>query len=292
MERYGHDALVALMPMPARDDNKYTRGKLTIIGGGKPYPGAVCLAASASQRMGAGYTEVCTHPRNVCLVNAYRPSIVVRSWKSVFDEDFFQKNPLSRAYVVGPGMEADKAVTDEMVRTVLSQAHVPVLVDGGALATLGTEQGRQLCLDRSAAGYETVITPHQGEALRVARNLGFEDMNDEERALRLSQVCGAVVVLKGPDTFISDGEGVYAMENGTSALAKAGTGDVLAGIIGALLAQGLAALDASALGTELHALAGKRGSAHFTSLSLTAEDVVDFLPDAIRGLVALSPMGE
>lgn len=285
MERYSHDALVALVPLPNQEANKYSRGKVTIVGGSKRYPGAVCLAGSACQRMGAGYTEIRTHPLNVALANAYRASLVAGSWKPVRKKDFFSKKPLSQAYIVGPGMVEEKGLTEILTQTILCNAQVPVLIDGGALAVLATTKAREICRQRFISDYATIITPHGGEAEHLAQLLGLENCDDKDRALRLAQVLGVTVVLKGPDTFISDGDDVYPLYTGTPALAKAGTGDVLAGIIGALLAQGVAALDACMLGVELHALAGRRGSADLTPVSLIAEDVINYLPHAISDLV-------
>ena len=285
MERYTHDALVALVPLPNEETNKYSRGKVTIVGGSKRYPGAVCLAACACQRMGAGYTEIRTHPLNVAQANAYRASLVAGSWKQVCEKEYFTKKPLSQAYIVGPGMVEGKGVTETLTQTILDSAQVPVLIDGGALAVLATAKAREVCRQRFISNYATIITPHGGEAEHLAQLLGLENCDDEKRALQLARALGVTVVLKGPDTFISDGDDVYPLYTGTPALAKAGTGDVLAGIIGALLAQDLAAVDACMLGTELHALAGRRGSADLTPVSLIAEDVIDYLPHAIKDLV-------
>ena len=91
-------------------------------------------------------------------------------------------------------------------------------------------------------------------------------------------------MVKGPDTFVSDGEGVVRVTEGTAALAKAGTGDVLAGMLGALLAQGLDPLDASVLAVTLHARAGRIAADRLTTISVTAEDVAAAIPLAIRSV--------
>ena len=104
-------------------------------------------------------------------------------------------------------------------------------------------------------------------------------------ACALAEAYGAVVALKGPVTFIASPDGTAeVMDRGTSALAKAGTGDVLAGIVGALLAQGLSPRDAAALGCALHAEAGRAAAAALTDICVAAEELITYLPDAIRAI--------
>ncbi len=170
-----------------------------------------------------------------------------------------------------------------------------------------------------AAGRSTLLTPHGGEATRLAQGAreALEEADDAaargtrsplaEAAAALSpasratlaeadpapaalacalvEAYGAVVALKGPVTFIASPDGtVEVMDRGTSALAKAGTGDVLAGIVGALLAQGLSPRDAAALGCALHAEAARAAAAALTDICVAAEDLITYLPDAIRAI--------
>lgn len=285
MKTYGPDELAALLPMPRADAHKYSRGKLAIIGGSEAYPGAVCLAAAASQRMGAGYTQVVCDPRSVSTVRAFRPSLVVSSWENLSSEDF----PPTRlgkpvAYAVGSGMDAGldhAAQTKRLVCLALKHAHAPVLVDGGGIAPLATDKGRRLLKRRFVNGWPTVITPHAGEAARLAAPLGIPTKDPGRLACLLALAYGVVAVVKGPDTYISDGESLACITEGTPALAKAGTGDVLAGAMGALLAQGMAPMDAAALAVALHARAGRIAAQRLTDIGVAAEDVVESLPAAI-----------
>lgn len=287
VREFSSDELVALVPVPADDANKYTRGKLTALVGSARYPGAACLVARASQRMGAGYTEVVTAPEAMALVHAASPSLVVRSWEGLQPLDL----PVSRpgkpcALAVGSGFDAQDEEVVRLVQFVLKRAQAPVLVDGGGLAALSTKKGRRLLKRRFILGFPTVITPHGGEAARLAEPLGLATDDPARLALSLARAYGVTAAVKGPDTFISDGDQVVRMALGTPALAKAGTGDVLAGLVAALLAQGLEPLDAAVLGTSLHALAGRAAEARLTSVCVTAEDVVDFLPEAFKTLVS------
>ena len=324
--------LSALLPFPADDANKYTRGKLVAVAGCAEYPGAACLAASAGQRAGAGYIEVFCAPSTVPIVQAFRPSLVARDWT-----DFEQRAlPASApgkpvAYVVGPGFDRANEECQHLTLFVLEHAQAPVLVDGGALGILASPEGLALAKRRLERGLTTVITPHAGEAARLMeiaartrtpetfshdnpcsiasrkpdrtkignapaigekeaadknRNVAHAATSQEETARTLAFAYGAVVAAKGPNTFVSDGERTVAITNGTPALAKAGTGDVLAGMAGAFLAQGLDPFDAAALACALHAEAGKLAERTLTSISVIPEDVIEHIPAAIKQLTA------
>lgn len=312
--------LAQLLPHPTADANKYTRGTLTLVAGSAAYPGAACLAAAAAQRMGAGYTQVVTASENVRTVQAFRPSLVVRSrdsWDAAAQRASEPGKPC--AYAVGSGFDAADERAAELVFSVLGYAHAPVLVDGGAFAALASDRGLKVLRRRLLRGLPTVLTPHGGEAARLAAAFGVtaavsEAVRDQEAfALDLARACGATVVLKGPDTCIAQSEGAadafahvasapaafarvasapaaqarfFMMREGTPALAKAGTGDVLAGMIGSLLAQGLGAFDASALGAVLHARAGRLAESRLGDVCVIPEDVVDALPEAVGNLAS------
>lgn len=280
-ETYDEVRLARLVPYPAPDANKYTRGKLELVAGSPAYPGAAVLAARAAQRAGAGYTEVFASKEALPYVRQAQASLVVRPWSAL---SFEGERPADarhpHAVAVGSGFDAEGSAEEGVLRTVLAGTHAPVLVDGGALAFLAREKMRRACVERYRAGLVTVLTPHGGEAARLAAPLRIPANDPERLAADLARAYGAVVVLKGPDTFVSEGVRTFRMGEGTPALAKAGTGDVLAGVIGALLAQGVRAVDACMLGTTVHARAGKAAAQAHGAISVIAEDVVDALPAA------------
>ena len=171
---YGADELVALLPLPAGDANKYTRGRLVVVAGSARYPGAACLAACAGQRAGAGYTEVVCAPEAVDLVRSCRSSLVVRSWLGWGAADLPADAPGKPvAFALGPGFDAEDAACTRTAYLVLKHADAPVLVDGGALAALSTPKGRRLLKRRFVRGLPTVVTPHGGEAARLAEPFGL-----------------------------------------------------------------------------------------------------------------------
>ncbi len=289
--------LATLLPLPAIDANKYTRGVLTLVAGSAEYPGAACLAARAAGRIGAGYVQVFCAPESVSVLRNYLPSLVVRSW----DDHLGEKLPRESsdhpaACLLGSGFAVGNDELNELALEVVRTCEAPLVIDGGALSALASEEGLRAAKERAAAFRTTVLTPHSGEALRLGKAVfadsptgyaSFQRALADGRAKMLSEAFKALVVLKGPQTYISDGEAVVVMSKGTPALAKAGTGDVLAGMIGALLAQGLVPQDAAELGCTLHAEAGRLAASALTEISTGPEDVIDALPSVLARWLAL-----
>lgn len=313
--------LASLLPIPSSQTNKYDRGKLVLVGGSESYPGAACLAAAAAQRMGAGYVLVYCAPESAGVLRSARSSVVAKSWnvperllvegrteeerlalasnpEALFFAGASPEHPL--ACVLGPGIDATCSQDCERMARVLEAmpCQVPLLVDGGALTALAARPGFADWLRvRMAQGGATVLTPHAGEAARLARAVGLEPVDcyapdaDQARfAQLLANEYGSTVLLKGPNTFLAvaaeaqpnpDDPLVMVLREGTAALAKAGAGDVLAGMVGALLAQGLPAADAAALGSALHAQAGVQAAYTLTTICVTPEDVVESIPAAV-----------
>lgn len=281
-------ALAALAPWPDPQANKYTRGKLSLVAGAAAYPGAACLAGAAAERAGAGYTEVFCAGESLLAVRSFRPSLVARDWREWHPaRQEARRADRTGACVIGCGFDGD-ARQRELVAETVRAATGPVLIDGGAIGLMADKAGQRLARERAERGVgPLVLTPHGGEAARLARGAKLEGaLGGPELAVGLARAYRALIVLKGPITFIADAEGIVeTMDRGTAALAKAGTGDVLAGIIGALLAQGLAPRNAAALGCALHAEAGRAAAQELTEICVSAEDVIASLPQAVRAIV-------
>lgn len=280
--------LAALIPHPARDANKYTRGSLVFLGGSDRYPGAACLALHAAQRMGAGYARAYCAPMTVPVLVTRHPSVVAASWDGLRFEslpEHTEEKPA--AYVIGPGMDASSDEQARLALKIARCAQAPVLIDGGALGALASGEGRMVARERASRGLPTVLTPHGGEARRLAKAARLDaDERPEKLAMALALAYDATVVLKGPDTCIAEGERVELVTEGSAALAKAGTGDVLAGMIGGLLAQGVATFEAAHAGVVLHARAGLAAAEDLTDISVVPEDLVAYLPRVLKSLSA------
>ncbi len=273
----------ALIPVPAADAHKYYRGKAVVVAGSAAYPGAAMMCSVSTQLAGAGYTQVFTSRRNVKLVQQHRPSLVVSTFSSL-DPVSAVAAQYPGAFVVGPGFDTSDADAEAALRRVLKRANVSVLVDGGALSFLPTPKMRKALLRRQKQGLTTVLTPHWGEAQRLAApySMDLSRLSQVEAARSLSVCYGSIVVLKGQDTVIASSDRAFTVDFGTAALAKAGTGDVLAGAIGGFLAQGMQGFDAARLGVAVHAVAGIVASERKGIVSVAAEDVLDAIPEAIQ----------
>ena len=301
------DAAAALLPERPARAHKGTFGRLIVIAGSLDYAGAALLVAGAAARTGAGLVTLAV-PASLQPVFAGRvvevttlglperePGIVDPSAAA----EALAQRP-HEALVVGPGLRAGPA-TGELVARVLAGngdgraseggGPVPAVVDAEALNALAARPGWWRGERRPA-----VFTPHPGEFGRLAAGDPelAEARPDGEDAERLAAATGAarrwghVVVLKGARTVIAspDGAAVVApFEN--PALASAGTGDVLAGAIGALLAQGLSPWDAARLGVYLHGLAGEAVRETLGDAGTVASDLLVQLPLARRRLTAI-----
>lgn len=250
----------ALFPLhsPGMDDHKYTRGAVTILGGAQMV-GAARMAAAAARRGGAGLVTIAAAGGG----NIYRsgaPGVIV----SDDDIPVLLEDARRRVWVCGPGLGLDRA---RMVLPQLLAAGRRVVADADALgAFAGAPEALHGC---------AIITPHEGEFVRLFGPVGDDKLGAARRA---AARIGCVVLLKGADTVIAAPDGRAAInDNGPPWLATAGSGDVLAGLIGALLAQGLEAWEAGCAGAWLHGRAGALAGS-----GLIAEDLPHHLPQSIR----------
>ncbi len=300
-------SLKLLLPLPAADANKYTRGKLTVIGGSARYPGSACLAGAAAFRTGAGYVECLCAPETVPLIQGYMASLVARPWdveavRASLGAPVDERHP--QACLIGCGMEDDGSHQRALVEEALTTCAVPLILDGGALRVVGQASLQALLRERASSGRPTAMTPHGGEAAALAKAVGIripeEDASLEGLAAFAYQLADAfrcTVLLKGPQSFIataaadapSEGSSseeptVFLMDRGSAALAKAGTGDVLAGMVGALMAEGQKSGSACLLASALHAEAARSMVREMGVVSVCAEDVLGAIPDALSML--------
>ncbi|SEG63284.1 yjeF C-terminal region, hydroxyethylthiazole kinase-related/yjeF N-terminal region [Actinacidiphila yanglinensis] len=265
LEALQHADVAALLPRPTGESDKYRRGVVGVAAGSRRYPGAAVLAVSGALRGGAGAVRyagpggaavLARHPETLVSTGSPHSAGRVQAW------------------VVGPGLgdtaEARTAVDDALA------ADVPVLVDADGLRLLTPEAVRR----RTAP---TVLTPHAGEAAALLGRAREEVEAGRLRAVReLAARFGATVLLKGSTTLVADPDPerpVRVNATGIAWLATAGSGDVLSGLTGSLLAAGLAARDAASVGAYLHGLA-----ARLSEVPLTALDLADALPRAWRNV--------
>jgi hydroxyethylthiazole kinase-like uncharacterized protein yjeF len=255
--------VAALLPRADRESDKYRRGVVGVAAGSAQYTGASVLCVGGALRGGAGMVRYLGADEPAALVRGRWPEVVVGEGRV-------------QAWTVGSGAGDDAAA--RLDRALADD--VPTVVDADALQAVAGRRGRSVPL---------LLTPHAGE---LARLVGADRDDVEARRLHHATTAatelGAVVLLKGSTTVVADPEGrVRVNPTGTPALATAGSGDVLAGLCGALLAGGLDPFDAGSVGAWLHGLAGRLASAG--GAPLTAGDVLAALPDAFRWVLTPGP---
>ncbi|MFF0188923.1 NAD(P)H-hydrate dehydratase [Streptomyces sp. NPDC005244] len=261
LEALQHADVAARLPRPGAASDKYRRGVVGIAAGSARYPGAAVLAVSGALRGGAGAVRY---------VGPAADAVIARFPETLVSGDGPAKAGRVQAWVVGPGVGDDASSVAEVLA-----ADVPVLVDADALRLADRETVRA----RSAP---TLMTPHAGEAaalLGVAREAVEEARLASVR--ELAGLYGATVLLKGATTLVAGPVGgpVRVNATGTAWLATAGSGDVLSGLAGSLLASGLSALDAGSVAAYLHGLAGRFAA---DGAPAGAHDVAAAVPEAWR----------
>ena len=277
------DDISELLPRPGAESDKYRRGVLGLLAGSDRFTGAVLLSAGGAVRGGAGMVRVVTADVAAVLVRQAWPEAVVTVHPDDSDWDLPGSVGRVQAWVAGPGMGTGQDAAARL--TTILRTDLPVLVDADGLTILSQVKG---LLPRRAP---TLITPHAGE---LARLLGTDAASVEaqrlEHARRAAGQLGVTVLLKGSTTVIAPpdaAEPVLVNPTGTPWLATAGSGDVLSGLAGALLAQGLAPAQAGLAAAYLHGLAGRlaAGSPDGPGQApIGASDLVRALPAAFRSL--------
>ncbi|SEG33625.1 yjeF C-terminal region, hydroxyethylthiazole kinase-related/yjeF N-terminal region [Thermomonospora echinospora] len=276
------------VPQPGSESDKYRRGVVGVLAGSERYTGAAVLCVGGAVHGGAGMVRFASTPHPVELVRHHWPEAVT----TVIDRTSAALEQVGQvqAWVVGPGLGTDEDA-EALVEAVLS-TDLPALVDADGLTVLAR---RRDLLRREAP---TVLTPHAGELTRLLGNRTPRQTIEARRlecVQRAAAELSATVLLKGSTTLIAEQDRpVRVNPTGTPRLATAGTGDVLSGLIGALLAGGMPAIEAATAGAYLHGLAGRLAAAPPTDgpsgpapgreAPISAQDVVTALPDAFRTL--------
>jgi ADP-dependent NAD(P)H-hydrate dehydratase / NAD(P)H-hydrate epimerase len=281
------------LPRPHWNDRKGTRGRVLVVGGSLGLTGAVCLAAGGALRSGAGFVTVAVPRSSLSVVETKLTAPVklglpadgagAMSLEAV--GVVLEAASRADAVVLGPGL-GRAAQTGEAIRALVERLDIPLLIDADALYALGDDLGA--VAGRTAP---TVLTPHAAEAARLLGATPEKVDADRLAAVRALAVGRATAVLKGPATLIAGGGRIVVNPTGGPGLATLGTGDVLSGIVGALLARGMLALDAAVLGAYLHGAAGDSAALGLTALCCTAEDVAAHLPSAVRPLMNVLDTG-
>lgn len=268
----------------AVDAHKGSFGRVCIVAGSAGMSGAAALAGRSALRAGAGLVRVATPESILHIVASIEPSfttialtedkagrISAKAINMILDA--VSENDV---LAFGPGVGVSGELRS-VLETLLGQEGLRLVIDADGLNNLAKIKDWP---DNLKA--KLVLTPHPGEMKRLWSALFREEMPSErqEQAVQLSQRTGTVVVLKGAGTVVTDGEQVYINKTGNPGMATAGSGDVLTGVITALIGQGLSNFDAAVLGVYIHGLAGDIAAERIGQVSLITTDIIQALGEA------------
>jgi len=286
------DAIAHTLPSTAWDAHKGRRGHLVLCGGTIGMAGALFMATRAALHAGCGLVSGVIEGAGVSALQQAAPQAIAREWPTYIATG--ESLPWGTAVVIGPGLGRDVKSRATLHRALRENAMIPMLLDADALTLLARDRHQTVARDDAAVTLrarcgqspQVVITPHLGE---FAALIGGAIPTDWSERVAIVQDFAArarvTVLLKGTPTLIAapDSEAVTVVARGTAMLATGGSGDMLAGIIGALLAQGVSAHDAAMLGATAHGVAAEIATATAQTIrGVTLEDLLLALPSAWR----------
>ncbi len=268
-----------LLPPIPEDSHKFTRGRLLMICGSYGMAGACIMAAKAALRTGVGFLDLALPERLYPIVTAAVPEAVC----SVYRED----DPENIRTVLSAAIKKASAVVlgcglgtlrETVCPVALELCDKPLLIDADGLNYIAGQP------EVTWASKDVVLTPHEGEMARLLNTESFKiHEHREEKATEAAEKYQAAILLKGPGTLtVKTGCETHKNPTGSAALARAGSGDVLSGIIGSLMAQGEDAFSAALSGAYLHGLAGDLAKEETGLRSLLPTDLTDYLPKALK----------
>jgi ADP-dependent NAD(P)H-hydrate dehydratase len=273
--------LPELAPRPP-DSHKGDFGRVLVIAGSRGMSGAAVLCGSAALRGGAGLVRVAV-PQEVSAIVAvgnpcYMTVPLPNDQGHVSEQAFGELQHLALQHDVlalGPGLGRSIGL-NSLVTTLLTELATPIVLDADGLNAL--ESARALSWSRKAA---VVLTPHPGEFARlIGSDIPTVQGHRQELAVDFAREYSVVLVLKGHQTIVTDGQRMYLNTTGNPGMATAGSGDVLTGTIAALVGQGLSPFEAAQLGVYLHGLAGDLARDDLGEMGLTADDILNQVPRA------------
>jgi len=264
--------------------HKGTAGLVLVVAGSRGMAGAAALTGNGALRGGAGLVKIATPDAALDTVAALAPCCTT----APLPDDGASVKPRAAGRIrelaagqhvlaMGPGLGQTLGVTS-VVRAVLVSIQIPVVLDADALNVLAGSAAESL----RKARVPVVITPHPGEAARLLGTGAKEVQADRQGAAARLVGLGAVAVLKGAGTVVCDGQRIYVNQTGNHGMATAGAGDVLTGLLAALMASGMEPFDAAVLAVWAHGRAGDLAVEHTGVLGLTALDILGCLPEVLR----------
>jgi hydroxyethylthiazole kinase-like uncharacterized protein yjeF len=270
------------LPVRSDDAHKGDFGRVLVVAGSRGMSGAACLAGTAALRGGAGLVTVAVPEGILLTVAAYEPSYLTLTLPED-DNGRIRTGALASlnevlssqsSVAIGPGLGQSAGLL-ELVGELYASSPLPMVIDADALNLLAK---RPYLLTHPEGAAPRILTPHPGEFARLTGLDTSVIQHDRQRhAVEFARKHRVILLLKGRETIVTDGIRLAINTTGNSGLATGGAGDVLTGLIAALLGQGMAALDAAHLGAHLHGIAGDLAAEEFSKPGLIASDLLRFL---------------
>ncbi len=272
-----------MLPRRRPDANKGTYGRLLVIAGARDMAGAACLAGRAAIAGGCGLVKILSDEANRVIIQSTVPEALYAPWPE--DGEISDHLKWADAVAIGPGL-GQSPHSHALVSYLLSSWSGPMVIDADALNLIANDPS--LLPDHPL---RAVVTPHPGEMSRLSailddgpRTIPQITADPVGAAVSLAGRLGCVSVMKGARTVVSDGEQVWLNLYGNDGMAAGGSGDVLTGLTGSLLAQGADPADAAKAAVLLHALAGDAAAEEIGTRSMKAGDLITYLPRVFRGI--------
>jgi ADP-dependent NAD(P)H-hydrate dehydratase len=281
------DSPLPVLPPRRAESHKGDYGRALLIGGSRDMCGAIAMAGLATLRGGAGLVTLAVPQSVQSTVASFSPCFMTHGLAEAegkFDtsaaDEAIEFIMAATVVALGPGLGRGPKLTP-LVEQLYTEIKKPMVVDADALFALA-----QSSTVLSTPGGARVLTPHPVEFIRLAREgeipLASQRVSAAAELARRDTAANTIIVLKGHETVVTDGRRYAINHTGNPGMATGGSGDVLTGIITALLSQNLTPFDAARLGVHLHGLAGDLVAAELGQVSLIATDLIEYLPQAFR----------
>lgn len=274
-EKLTFKLVAAKLPKRPKDANKGTFGRVLVVAGSQNFPGAAYLACTAGYRVGAGLVTLATTDKVKVIVSRKLPEVTFVNFNEIF-----KKIKQYKVLLVGPGLGQNSQM-EKIVKKIINTNLKSMVIDGDGLniiARLGKWEGQ--------IKSDTILTPHPGEMAKLT-GLSVDKIQADRQGIAKYYAIKwrQTVVLKGANTVIVSPQGKIAISTfANPALATAGTGDVLSGMIAGFMAQGLTSFNAACVGVYIHGLAGKQLRKKIGDSGLLASDLLLVLPQVIKRL--------
>lgn len=279
MNILNHEQILNILPDRATTAHKGDFGKVLLLCGSRGYTGAAYLAAMGALRSGSGLVFLGV-PKSIYAIEAVKLNEVIvfplpdvdGKLSAAAIPEILERLPKLDAVLVGPGLGQSDGVL-QVVKTVLERAECPVVLDADGINVMAAH--KDILRGRTNP---TILTPHAGEFAR----LGGRAEDRQTAAEDMARDLGCIMLLKGHNTVITDGTETYINPTGNPGMAVGGSGDVLSGIIVSLLGQGIAPLEAAAIGAWLHGAAGDFCAKDIGQYGMLPSDMVNVLPRLLK----------